>query len=221
MSERESNKTDKQQQKFLKGISMYLFGASGHGKVVIDIIKSSMKEFEINAVYDDSPKTQTILNIPVFKADFDILNDDSSSWLISIGNNKFRKQISEKIKGKFLKAIHHSAIISESSEMEEGTVVMANTVVNPDAKIGKHCIINTGAIIEHDCIISDFVHISPNVTLAGEVFVGEGTHIGIGACVIQGIKIGKWCTIGAGAVIIKDVPDGATVVGNPGRVIKP
>lgn len=34
-------------------------------------------------------------------------------------------------------------------------------------------------------------------------------------------KIGEWCTIGAGAVIIHDVPDGATVVGNPGRIIKP
>lgn len=60
---------------------------------------------------------------------------------------------------------------------------------------------------------------SPNAALAGDVKVGEGTHIGIGAQVIQGITIGKWCTIGAGAVIIKDVPDGVTVVGNPGREV--
>lgn len=69
-------------------------------------------------------------------------------------------------------------------------------------------------------VISDYVHISPNVSLAGNVEVGEGTHIGIGASIIQGIKIVKWCTIGAGAVIIKDVPDCATVVGNPGKIIK-
>jgi acetyltransferase EpsM len=56
--------------------------------------------------------------------------------------------------------------------------------------------------------------------LAGNVYVGEGTHIGLRASVIQGIRIGKWCTIGAGAVIINDIPDGATVVGNPGRIIK-
>lgn len=65
-----------------------------------------------------------------------------------------------------------------------------------------------------------YVHISPNAALAGNVEVGEGTHIGIGTAIIQGIKIGKWCTIGAGAVIIKDVPDGAKVVGNPGKIIK-
>ena len=56
--------------------------------------------------------------------------------------------------------------------------------------------------------------------MAGHVEVGEGSHIGIGVSIIQGIKIGKWCTIGAGTVIIKDVPDGATVVGNPGKIIK-
>src|SRR5690554_414474 len=199
---------------------MFLFGASGHGKVVIDIIKSSEKELNIEAVYDDNPKTETTINIPVIKTDTDILNNNSNSWIISIGNNLFRKQISEKIKGSFLKAIHKSSVISESSTIEEGTVVMANAVINPDAKIGKHCIINLGTIIEHDCVINNFAHVSPNVALAGGVIVGEGTHIGIGASVIQEVKIGKWCTIGAGAVVIKDVPDGATVVGNPGRVIK-
>ncbi|HZW78021.1 MAG TPA: acetyltransferase, partial [Flavobacteriaceae bacterium] len=41
-----------------------------------------------------------------------------------------------------------------------------------------------------------------------------------GASIIPGVNIGKWCTIGAGAVILHDVPDGATVVGNPGRKLK-
>jgi acetyltransferase-like isoleucine patch superfamily enzyme len=38
---------------------------------------------------------------------------------------------------------------------------------------------------------------------------------------MTGVKtIGENSLIGAGTVIIKDVPDGATVVGNPGRIIK-
>jgi acetyltransferase EpsM len=68
-------------------------------------------------------------------------------------------------------------------------------------------------------VIADFVHISPNATLSGNVKAGEGSHIGAGATIIQGITIGKWCTVGAGAVVIKDVPDYATVVGVPARVI--
>ncbi|MGM1056644.1 MAG: hypothetical protein ACQEWG_12215 [Bacteroidota bacterium] len=74
--------------------------------------------------------------------------------------------------------------------------------------------------MEYDCENGDFVHISPNAALTGWVRIGEGSHIGIGAVVIPGIKIGRWTIIGAGAVIIKNIPDFATVVGNPGKIIR-
>jgi len=38
--------------------------------------------------------------------------------------------------------------------------------------------------------------------------------------VFGGIRVGNHVTIGAGAVVFQDVPDGATVVGNPVRIIK-
>jgi sugar O-acyltransferase (sialic acid O-acetyltransferase NeuD family) len=199
---------------------MYLFGASGHGKVIIDIVRTSVGTEELEVVYDDKPLAPTLMGLPVYMADVAVLNSCDSRWLIGVGNNRIRKQIAERIKGKFITAIHHSAVVSSTSEIGEGTVVMANAVINAEARVGTHCIINSGAVVEHDCCLEDFVHISPNAALAGGVYVGEGTHVGIGASVIQGVRIGKWCAIGAGAVIIKDVPDGATVVGNPGRIIK-
>lgn len=198
---------------------MYLFGASGHGKVIVDIIQSDSKSEKIVAVYDDNPKEEQLLGVPVLKTD-DKIENLQARWVISVGNNSIRKKIAQKIKGFFLKAIHPSAVIAKSAQIGEGTVVMAHAVVNPEAIIGKHCIINSGAVVEHDCVIEDFVHISPNAAIAGAVTIGEGTHVGIGASVIQCVTIGKWCTIGAGAVIIKNVPDYAVVVGNPGRVIK-
>ena len=45
-------------------------------------------------------------------------------------------------------------------------------------------------------------------------------QIGIGARIIPGVTVGEDAIVGAGAVIIKDVPAGATVVGNPGKIIK-
>lgn len=195
---------------------MLLFGASGHAKVIIDILKKN--NIRVEKILDDEPKVDNIFGIPVEKNRFDTtLCIDA---IISIGNNEIRERISRKFQFNYIKAIHPMAIVSEYALVGEGTVVMANAVINPDACIGRHCIINTGAVVEHDCQISDFVHISPNASLAGSVEVGEGTHIGIGACVIQGVKIGKWATIGAGAVIIRDVPDGSVVVGNPGKIIK-
>jgi sugar O-acyltransferase (sialic acid O-acetyltransferase NeuD family) len=194
-----------------------LFGASGHSKVIIDILKCN--SVAIASIIDDNPKTNTILGLPVVKNN---ANDFSAveSMIISIGNNKVRQRISCQIDVNYCNAIHPTAILSKAVTLGKGTVIMAGAIINPNAFIGNHCIINTGAVIEHDCHIADFVHISPSVSLAGNVQIAEGAHVGIGATVIQGIKIGKWVTIGAGAVIIKDVPDFAVVVGNPGKIIK-
>ena len=187
-----------------------LYGASGHCKVIIDILMSN--DTFIDSIIDDNPNVKEILNYKVLK-NSDINFDLKSDWIISIGNNKIRKIIAQKFHLTYTKAIHNQTIISPFSEIGFGTVVMAGVIINPDVTIGKHCIINTGAVIEHDCHIEDYVHISPSVALVGGVTVKEGSHIGIGAYIIQGIKIGKWVTIGAGAVIVKDVPDYATVVG--------
>jgi sugar O-acyltransferase (sialic acid O-acetyltransferase NeuD family) len=194
-----------------------LYGASGHCKVVIDILQSNNQT--ISFIIDDNPKLETILELPILHSE----NVDLSkikNVILSIGNNKVRKKLHFSLKANFVHAIHPKAIISKHVFLDEGTVVMAGAVINPNTNIGKHCIINTLAVVEHDCSLADFVHISPNTSLAGGVTVGEGSHVGIGATIIQGLKIGKWVTIGAGAVIIKDIPDFAVVVGNPGKIIK-
>lgn len=192
---------------------MYLYGASGHAKVVIDIIRSM--GMPIDGIFDDNDAVKTLCEIEV-----------SHKWsgqspiIISIGNNRIRKLLAESLGCEFDKAIHASSVISPSASLGCGTVVMAGAIINAEANIGKHCIINTGASIDHECVISDFVHIAPHSTLCGNVYVGEGSWVGAGAVVIPGIKIGRWCTIGAGAVVIHDVPDNAVVAGVPAKVIK-
>ena len=196
---------------------MNIYGASGHGKVVIDIVHSRM--LEIHQILDDNPAITGIYDYPVVH-DFkpEVLRRRT---LIAIGDNRTRKKVVNDFSGTFFQGISHAtAVVDSTVEMGEGTVVMANAAVNADTIIGAHCIINTGCVVEHDCVLEDFVHISPGSILAGGVRVGEGSHVGIGALVIPGKRIGKWCTIGAGAVIIEDVPDFATVVGNPGKIIK-
>ncbi|SDH61176.1 sugar O-acyltransferase, sialic acid O-acetyltransferase NeuD family [Flavobacterium omnivorum] len=195
----------------------YLYGASGHCKVIIDILKSN--NYTVEAVFDDAPSADYLLGIPVVSTKNSI-DFSKKKMLISIGDNAIRKKIAEALGTAFYSALHPKAILSQYASIDVGCVIMAGAVLNAESHIGKHCIINTGAVVEHDCLIADYVHLSPNVSLAGNVSVGQGSHIGIGATVIQGIKIGKWSVIGAGAVIIKDVPDYAVVVGNPGKIIK-
>lgn len=196
---------------------MNIYGASGHGKVIIDLVHSRMEE--IHNILDDNPVITGIYDYPVVH-NFtpEVLKRKT---IVAIGDNKTRKKVVSNFSGAFYRGLSHAtAVVDRTVEIGEGTVIMANASINADTMIAKHCILNTGCIVEHDCVLEDFVHISPGAVLAGGVKVGEGSHIGIGALVIPGKHIGKWCTIGAGAVIIDDIPDYATVVGNPGRIIK-
>lgn len=211
-------KKDKQQQNDFMETNLYVFGASGHGKVVMEM---AIAQNQFNNFYfvDDAPKADFLLGKRIYKTE-EVDFNKNTPIVVGIGNNHTRKIIANTFSYFHPFIQHPSAIVLPSSVIKEGSVIMPQVVINSEVKIGKHCIINSAAVIEHDCVLHDFVHVSPKAALAGNVSVGEGTHIGIGAVVIQGVKIGKWSTIGAGAVILKDVPDFSVVVGNPGKIIR-
>ena len=194
-----------------------LYGASGHAKVISSIIEAMGRFLDI--IFDDDEK---IINLDKYRVltGYDKKYNPNIPVIISIGNNKIRKKISEKISHPSTILIHPSSIIDIKVKIEYGSVIFHNAIIQRDTVIGKHCIINTNASIDHDCIINDFVHISPSATLCGNVSIGDGSHIGAGATIIPNINIGKWCVIGAGSVITKDVPDYSLVVGVPGKIIK-
>lgn len=196
---------------------IYFYGASGHAKVIIEL--AELLYLPIGGLVDKNPDLRELMGYPV-SIKGPAMNRKENSFIISIGNNQVRKRIAQSLEVNFTTLIHPHNNISKRASIGEGTVVMAGVSVNSSSEIGEHVILNTNCSVDHDCVIEDFVHISPNAALAGGVKIGEGSHVGIGASIIQGIKIGKWCTIGAGSVIIKDVPDYATVVGNPGIIIK-
>ncbi|MBZ9729056.1 acetyltransferase [Salegentibacter sp. JZCK2] len=196
---------------------MNIYGASGHGKVVFDILKS--RNIQVESIFDDNVKLEEFLGFKVTHAPHE--EQLKTPSILAIGNNVIRKQVARRFTGVIGEAISHSsAIISDDIKLEAGTIIMPGAIINAGSKIAKHCIINSGAIVEHDVFLEDFVHIAPNAVLTGNVSVAEGTQIGAGATVIPGVKIGKWASIGAGAVIIEDIPNFAVVVGNPGKIIK-
>lgn len=200
--------------------SVIIIGASGHGKVIADIvIKSGDK---VVGFLDDGIEKGTIVTgIEVLGSTPDYVKWKDCKFVIGIGNPYIRERIHDKMPVKWYTAIHPTAVISSLDvEIGDGTVIMANAVVNSSAKIGKHCIINTAAVVEHDNIIEDYVHLSPNVALAGNVKIGKNTHIGVGSQVIQGITIASDVTVGAGATVVKNIDEKGTYVGIPTKRIK-
>ena len=202
-----------------------VLGASGHAKVIADIIIKSKNV--LMGFLDDNmeiDKTVLIYNEQKFKVlgkisdSLKFLEKNSDiKFVIAVGDNYARARIAKTYNLPYTTLIHPNANISIETTIGDGTVIMANAVVNAGTIIGKYCIINTGSIVEHDNKLANYVHISPNATLSGTVNVGEYTHIGANATVKNNINITNDCIIGAGAVVVKDIIEKGIYVGVPAR----
>jgi sugar O-acyltransferase (sialic acid O-acetyltransferase NeuD family) len=210
----------------MDGKLILIYGASGHSKVVIDIVEREGKH-KIAGLLDDNAKLhgKEFCGYPIIGG-FNVITKDISqkhTLILAVGDNKSRKGLWEKLRPlgyELIYSIHPSAQIGKDVSIGSGTVVMANVAINSGTRIGENVIINTGTTVDHDCLIGDYVHISPGTHLGGNVEIGSLTHIGIGVSIIPNIKVGEGAIIGAGAVVIEDIPDNVTTVGIPARVIK-
>ena len=202
---------------------MYLYGASGHAKVILDILKAC--DIKMEGLIDDNPSVNELMGFPVFHHRLDL-----HPVIVSIGNCATRRKVVEQIAealhatpfdaAVFGTAVHPSAIISETAQIGVGSVVMQGAIIQTCAQIGRHCIVNTGAKIDHECVIGDYVNVDSGVILCNNVTVGDDTWIGAGSTIIQGIHIGNHVVINAGSVVDQDIPDGCTAYGNPCRIKK-
>jgi len=106
-------------------------------------------------------------------------------------------------------------------------------------RLGERVYVNMGCIILDPAAITlgDDVQLGPGVQLltadhprdpveraAGResalpITIGARTWLGGGVIVLPGVSIGADCIIGAGSVVTRSIPDGATAVGNPCRIV--
>ena len=202
---------------------LLIWGAGGHGKVVLDIARST-ERFEGIMFLDDNPARagKRFCNCPLMGGPEDLHRFAGSAFVVAVGDNHDRAECFRRALRHGLLAaalIHPTAVISPSASIQGGTVVMPGVIVNAGAVIGANCIINTGAIVEHDCRIDDHVHISPRVVLGGGVSVGPLAHVGIGAVVLPRATVGEESVVGAGALVLREAPAGCTVVGVPAKAL--
>jgi len=200
-----------------------IFGAGGHGKVILDILLKS--NIDILGFLDED-KDKIGKEISGFKilGDWAYLDKKKSvSIVLGIGSNVVREKIFIKAKKLGIKidsAIHPQAIIANGAKIGEGVVIMPAAVIGPDTVLEEGVVINTSASVDHDCHLERFCQIWPGANLAGSIKVGKFSYIGTGASVIQNINIGNNVMVGSSSAVISDIPDNVTVVGVPAKIIK-
>lgn len=174
--------------------SLLILGAGGHGKVVLDVAESMQCYETIHFLDDGKEVGEEVLGHQVIGkiSECHLHSSNYTDAIVALGNNEIRLKLTNKLEdlGYHIPIlIHPASVVSQYTNINEGTVIMPQAVINADAKIGKACIINTGAIIEHDCIVGDGSHIAYRSVLGGGAKVGCKVLVDIGAMVGRNIEI--------------------------------
>ncbi len=201
-----------------------IVGAGTYGQVYAQYLK---EDYNIIGFVDDNETLHQkyIDNIKVLGniKSLELIKEQVAVF-IPIGNNKTRIKIIEYVKSLRFETpsfIHPTVTIDKSVKIGEIVYILANSSIMPLTTIENFVMISMGVNIAHHNTIQSGVFISQGANIGASLTIGKGAFIGISAVLMTGItRVGCDSYVGAGAVVIKDVPDGATVVGNPARIIK-
>lgn len=174
-----------------------IIGAGGIGREAAWIIEEINKVNEqwnlLGFVDDNSEMWGQELNGYEVLGGLNILTSlkNKPQVIVAIANCKVKKDIVEKLQGKFEFAtiVHPKVSISSYIKIGRGTIIYPGTIATVNITIGNHVLISGNCGIGHDTIIGDYSAILWGCNFSGYDTLGEGCFIGIGTSIAQGISI--------------------------------
>ena len=209
-----------------------IYGASGCGRSLMPVARQQLaRESDASEIVfiDDALESVAEVNAHRAMNYLAFLNETASEKYvqIAIANSHVREKIAQRLKMDGIQLwsiIADNVVLMDQLELDEGSALSPFVTIGSNVKIGKCFHANLYSYVEHDCVIGDFVTFAPGVKCNGNIHIQDHAYIGAGAMIKQGtpdqpLIIGAGAVVGMGAVVTKSVPAGATVVGNPARIV--
>ena len=204
-----------------------IFGAGGLGKASLEIFQSN--DVVVYCFLDDDIRLhgKEIGEIGILGSTDDhgytkFIGKKCDSF-VAVDEIKLRKGIfkmlNERRKVMPINAVHPKATISGNAYISYGLFANAGAVIGSFAKVGIGCILHANAVVDYEARVGDYVYLGAGSIISSGAEIADEVFIGAGVIIAGPVKVGKGARIGAGSVVVEDVKEGATVFGNPAKVI--
>lgn len=210
-----------------------IYGASGCGRGVMPLARRMLEQQGIPAsrlVFVDDRPAAPMVNGQHVLAYRDFLAEPAAARhvALAIASAGVRQRLRELCcqDGVLPWSVRAGNIeVMDDVVIGDGAILCPFVTLTSNIRIGQDFHANLYSYVEHDCVIGDFVTFAPGVKCNGNVVIEDHAYIGAGAVIRQGqpgapLVIGRGAVVGMGAVVTGNVPPGATVVGNPARLLK-
>lgn len=207
---------------------VWIIGAGGWGREVVFLVRgqpASDREWVLQGFLDSRPHMLDGVDNQCLSIHGDPLAhtpQDDELFVCALGHPLARRQYAEAMLGKggqFISIIPPGTYVPDSVHLGVGCIFSPGVRVSADVRIGPFTNIHSLAVLGHDVQTGSYCQISAMAFLGGGAQLGDRVTVHPHATVLAGIRVGDDATVGAGAVVVKNVPPGATVFGNPARVI--
>ena len=205
---------------------IYIVGAGGFGRELLWWIKDINKvnpTWDIVGFLDDNPNA-----LDNYECDYKVVGSikgwepkENEEFALALGSPALKRKIVEIMKDKgarFATIIHPTAMLSEFAHYGEGFIMFPNSKLSANSTVGDFVTLLSSPI-GHDTIIGDYSVISGNCNIVRNVVIGKDVFLAAGVCIAQDVHVGDGAYLGLGSVILNDVPPGATMFGNPARIM--
>lgn len=211
-----------------------VYGAGGCGRGVLPVaeqmlsMQSETGPYELVFV-DDEPREGLVNGRRVLSFD-EFCEEVATERCVSlaVADVYARKELASRCEARGIdiySVVSPNSLQMDAVEIGPGAVISPFVTFTSNIRFGRFFHANLYAYVEHDCVVGDFVTFAPGARCNGNVLIEDFAYLGAGCVIKQGTRetplvIGAGATIGMGAVVTRSVPAGATVVGNPARLME-
>lgn len=207
-------------------LRLLIVGAGGWGREVLSQLQGDADYGKVWTIGGFLDTRAHILNelgcdTPILGDPLSYAPQDGDAFVCAVGLPKGRIKYAQPLldKNALFIPVLTKASIGTRVRVGRGCLLCSYVQVSPDVWIGDFANVHTQTVIGHDVHIGDYVQIGAMVFIGGGARIGNLATIHPHATILPGIQVGEGATVGAGAVVVKNVSPGATVFGNPARVI--